>query len=1483
MKLVKIAFTTPVMAIGVALCAALSAFQTASAGTIFVTPDGTGDGLSWANACSLYDALGKVADGDEILLRQGLHKLADRQAAGKSGVNYTYAYGFMIKGGYDADGNQTGDKYSTIISGDPNGTDVWAHYDPETETEELAKVDGAVVPVVKDGQINLPPAYTAKYDVYYPVKANGDAVVSEYTDNICCLMKFTAGSVVFDHLTFTGFGWGAKNSSQGPHIVEFNGKPVDATFQDVALIGLGCYGRMIHFRDTGNTQFIRFRNFEARFCRETLCSVVRFMAGGAATWSSYDDSGDCSCFRNCVFESLYSNDSTGKYAGGLALEQEAGKVFHVFDSKFTRLVRDFRLGTVENTGYPVAVALLLGQTWSLVRDSSFENCWGRANSAMPLMAFRNQYENMPLLGLKIVNNKIVNNDNTSTTLNVGGILCAQKPFQMENLIVASNEFSVSSSSATTASAALFNFVGQRSYSECFGNCSFYDNKVTADFTGDGVVPRVATVCCFEHITGDKGVMSSAHSVNSSYRNNSALPDLYYYGARHANDDPAFVGNSIFSSAAPGYVAVKSEGLGLVHMIDCIAENAAQLDPETVKMNDVRFDDPMLEIDPATGHLKPTVNVEGLQHGSLVIGGIMRTAETHPGETGAANDWKSVGQYFVTNKVYRADLGNYPNGYLCSLFQNNRTMKKAGGNMVQASDATGAERNPATWTLGPLYTTFDGTEGEVLTVYSEPNLGGRVSVPSQAVKGGEKAVAITAIPQEGYVFVGWVDESGETVETAETLSYGSVETYTRLKAVFSSDRKTKLTFSLDGKGVFTATGTDTQVVELDPEDPFPEVPEFTLNPGWELTSWTPAFPEKVPSKDAAYTARLMADYTEFCFDPSALEGDGSGSDWANAVTNLEDAMMIAAGAARSLVKVKRGFWLRHGGVDAKAVPVQGVTLRGGYTGEGDVRVTDPWATVFSGDVKGDDVWVNADGEEVSPVIVGGVFVDPATLPQSKYYKCNTKRTDNVKSLFDGSEAVSVRGFTLEGIAFVGFGRSSTSEFGPVGRFGDQFGGMLVTNCVVAACAQNDSLTYGMFRVATGAEFRNVEFIGNFGPGIATYTASPSGWVDHKVVIKDCLFRNSCATGGSGAGIAVESGHAEVADCRFLNTYTGNPAATCSAALMGGENHYDSVARCAFVSNVVEGVGNANLMGYSLAIVSGGISDCLFKDNVLAVKDSSKDASDGSRYLACVHNDGIVRNCSFVNNRVAGGLISASTVHFGCQGAGMVNCTVYGNVARSASENGLAGTVCASLNCQGFANCTFANNDPANGDILVTPNGFDHMHYNFGVANSIFWSDAEGYRSVVATDAAASLLYLWTYASVFKGIEDFGWTYYRARNCHGEDPQFGKLQWTEDGLHAYVETKLARKLRRGENLWSSDNAPTSDRLGVNKLLVKVDPADPATKYYDLCYLWNNSGYNEADLKGFALEDHDIVDAERPLDGFVRGAVQSFIRRGLGIFVR
>lgn len=114
----------------------------------YVTPTGSGDCSSWANACNLTTALNSASSGDEIWVATGTYKPG---AANMRSATFTLKNGVAIYGGFAGTENQRSARdwkaNPTILSGDLDGDGTRSNQDAYT----VVTCNGADASMVLDG------------------------------------------------------------------------------------------------------------------------------------------------------------------------------------------------------------------------------------------------------------------------------------------------------------------------------------------------------------------------------------------------------------------------------------------------------------------------------------------------------------------------------------------------------------------------------------------------------------------------------------------------------------------------------------------------------------------------------------------------------------------------------------------------------------------------------------------------------------------------------------------------------------------------------------------------------------------------------------------------------------------------------------------------------------------------------------------------------------------------------------------------------------------------------------------------------------------------------------------------------------------------------------------------------------------------------------------------------------------------------------
>lgn len=191
---------------------------TAQGGTIYYvkpTATGTGDGLSWANATTLQDALATASSGAEIWVAKGLYKPT---SGSDITVSFNLVPGTAVYGGFDPDsGADTFPErdwvaYPTVLSGDLGGDDItdangivtnWANI------QNLTSLDNSLHIVVADGTTGTPITSSTRLDGFTITAgyASGDSgLESSMSGGFYCLGSGAGNdcSPSLTNVTFSG-------------------------------------------------------------------------------------------------------------------------------------------------------------------------------------------------------------------------------------------------------------------------------------------------------------------------------------------------------------------------------------------------------------------------------------------------------------------------------------------------------------------------------------------------------------------------------------------------------------------------------------------------------------------------------------------------------------------------------------------------------------------------------------------------------------------------------------------------------------------------------------------------------------------------------------------------------------------------------------------------------------------------------------------------------------------------------------------------------------------------------------------------------------------------------------------------------------------------------------------------------------------------------------------------------------------------------
>ncbi len=293
-----------------------------------------------------------------------------------------------------------------------------------------------------------------------------------------------------------------------------------------------------------------------------------------------------------------------------------------------------------------------------------------------------------------------------------------------------------------------------------------------------------------------------------------------------------------------------------------------------------------------------------------------------------------------------------------------------------------------------------------------------------------------------------------------------------------------------------------------------------------------------TSDSVFTIRNNVIYVDV-----NAEGNNDGSSWTNAYRYLQDALAEADSAdkpveiraAKGTYKPDQGGTTTAGDRAATFGLDNGITLRGGYAGNGEVnpdaRDIDAHKTILTGDLYGNDYGFSNNNENSYHVVTAGGTGEPGTID----------------------------GFVITGgNANIGTSTSKTACGG--GMFIDS-GSHIVTNCIFT----KNMATY-------------------FGGGVHINSGSPQ--IIHCQMFSNVVVNTPGSTAGRGGGISMGYGEAVIDDCII----TGNQV----NAYGGGvycDNSNGIVRYCKITGNTAWfGGGLSSFFGNGL-----NVSNCLISDN------------------------------------------------------------------------------------------------------------------------------------------------------------------------------------------------------------------------------------------------------------------------------------------------
>ncbi|MHC4474861.1 MAG: choice-of-anchor Q domain-containing protein [Planctomycetota bacterium] len=332
------------------------------------------------------------------------------------------------------------------------------------------------------------------------------------------------------------------------------------------------------------------------------------------------------------------------------------------------------------------------------------------------------------------------------------------------------------------------------------------------------------------------------------------------------------------------------------------------------------------------------------------------------------------------------------------------------------------------------------------------------------------------------------------------------------------------------------------------------------------------------------------------------GSGTGANWANAYKYLQDALADADASAKPVeIRVARGTYkpdegagVSDGDREATFRLINGVTLKGGYAGDGETdpneRDTSNNVTTLSGDLDGNDV----------PVPTSDLLTEPTRAENS--YHVITGSGTHANAVLDG--------FTI----------TAGNANGTVFPDNCGAGGMYAGNSTLLNCTFSNNSAgnrAGGLEVQGGdSMISNCTFINNSAEG------SAGGMQVHlgQLTLTNCTFVGNSA-GNDAGGLRIRMCDATLANCTFIGNSTGTDGGGVWTILLA-----DQLARfinCTFSGNSASDYGGGFYSWHDFS----EFTNCTFSGNLAG--------GDGGAYCISV-NGGMsdFDNCIFWGNTASG---------------------------------------------------------------------------------------------------------------------------------------------------------------------------------------------------------------------------------------------------------
>ena len=351
------------------------------------------------------------------------------------------------------------------------------------------------------------------------------------------------------------------------------------------------------------------------------------------------------------------------------------------------------------------------------------------------------------------------------------------------------------------------------------------------------------------------------------------------------------------------------------------------------------------------------------------------------------------------------------------------------------------------------------------------------------------------------------------------------------------------------------------------------------------------------------------------------GANDGSSWANAYTNLHDALNNASSGE---VWVAAGTYVPGADTSDFFSISSEIALYGGFAGtESSVDDRDITAnpTILSGDLSADDMMGNFDVNRddnstqilyVDSFLVGPIVIDGFTVSGAQANLNNGANGNDPRHLWTGGGIYALSPVAVDNSYFT---MNAARSGGGLGVFGAGAAGSTLHNSTFEGNFSPSQAAGAFFNTTSDVEVENCQFLDNETNRGSLYPANCQN-----IVVNECLFQNNVNDGAFGAGMfAWQPENLAITNCEFIGNSAGNAAGIYVDQREIPQGNVNSVIfdNCTFSDNETSSYGGTGIYFWNGNFT---VMNSIFSGNFAP-------SSAPAIYMGGDGDVGIMDNCTF----------------------------------------------------------------------------------------------------------------------------------------------------------------------------------------------------------------------------------------------------------------